>query len=222
MLITGHRTLFLQYFQTLPLRILSLAVLLLMPCVGIAPAEAASSAASKAPFSHGNFVIKTPMPTAPYRSTSPTLLVVDTRTHFTHVLQLQGSKVVRAYSFSNAIGSEDHPTPPGRYTIVRKLKWPSWIPPKTIDPKQKAIHPYNKDRKNPLGVAALYLDREELMLHGTNNPKSIRKDVSHGCVRHSNSDISKLYGMVRPGTVVYITSRFNGQVVRQKDFGSRK
>lgn len=222
MLITGHRTLFLQYFQTLPLRILSLAVLLLMPCVGIAPAEAASSAASKAPCSHGNFVIKTPMPTAPYRSTSPTLLVVDTRTHFTHVLQLQGSKVVRAYSFSNAIGSEDHPTPPGRYTIVRKLKWPSWIPPKTIDPKQKAIHPYNKERKNPLGVAALYLDREELMLHGTNNPKSIRKDVSHGCVRHSNSDISKLYGMVRPGTVVYITSRFNGQVVRQKDFGSRK
>lgn len=214
---------FFQNFRQLPLQIaqiLSLALSLLM--LVIVPVSAASSAASKAPFIHGNFVIKTPMPTAPYRSTSPTLLVVDTSTHFTHVLQLQGTKVVRAYSFSNSIGSDDTPTPPGRYTIVRKLKWPSWIPPKTIDPKQKAIHPYNKDRKNPLGVAALYLDREELMLHGTNDPKSIRKDVSHGCVRHSNADISKLYGMVRPGTVVYITTHFNDQVVRQKDFGSRK
>ncbi len=214
---------FLQIFHhQVLLRILSSALLLLMLVGVVAPVSAASSAASKAPFIHGNFVIKTPMPTAPYRSTSPTLLVVDTSTHFTHVLQLQGSKVVRAYSFSNSIGSDDTPTPPGRYTIVRKLKWPSWIPPKTIDPKQKAIHPYNKDRKNPLGVAALYLDREELMLHGTNDPKSIRKDVSHGCVRHSNSDISKLYGMVRPGTVVYITTHFNDQVVRQKDFGSRR
>lgn len=203
-------------------RILSLALLFL--ALIIAPVSAASTAAgaSKAPFIHGNFVIKTPVPTARYSSTSPTLLVVDKSTHFTHVLQLQSSRVVRAYSFSNSIGDDDNPTPPGRYTITRKLKWPSWIPPKTIDPKQKAVHPYNKDRKNPLGVAALFLDREELMLHGTNDPKSIRKDVSHGCIRHSNSDISKLYGMVRPGTVVYITNHFNGQVVTQKDFGSRK
>lgn len=194
-------------------------------CANAAP-NAASAAvkkapAAKGPFIRGNYVIRTPLKTAPYKSTAPTVLVVDKSSHFTHVLQLQNNNVVRVYSMSNSIGKDDAPTPVGRYKIVRKLKWPSWIPPKTIDPKQKAIHPYNKDRKNPLGVAALFLDRNELLLHGTNDPKSMRKDVSHGCVRHSNSDISRLYGMVRQGTTVYITNRLNGQVVKRADFGSR-
>lgn len=182
---------------------------------------AATKPAAKIPFVNGNYVVRTPLKIGQYRSSAPTVLVVDKSSHFTHVLQVQGPEVVRAYSFSNSIGTDDTPTPPGRYTIVRKLKWPSWIPPKTIDPRQRAVHPYNKDRKNPLGVAALYLDREELLLHGTNDPKSIRKDVSHGCVRHSNTDISRLYGMVRPGSVVFIADSLDGQVIKKSDFGTR-
>jgi hypothetical protein len=41
-------------------------------------------------------------------------------------------------------------------------------------------------------------------LHGTNNPSSIGRSVSHGCIRLRNEDIAKLYAMVPVGTPVYI------------------
>jgi L,D-transpeptidase catalytic domain len=41
-------------------------------------------------------------------------------------------------------------------------------------------------------------------LHGTNQPDSIGRAVSHGCVRLRNADIEKLYDMVAVGTPVYI------------------
>jgi lipoprotein-anchoring transpeptidase ErfK/SrfK len=41
-------------------------------------------------------------------------------------------------------------------------------------------------------------------LHGTNQPASIGRAVSHGCVRLRNEDIAKLYDMVSVGTPVFI------------------
>ncbi len=41
-------------------------------------------------------------------------------------------------------------------------------------------------------------------IHGTNQPQSIGRAVSHGCVRVLNEDIDKLYEMVPVGTPVYI------------------
>lgn len=119
---------------------------------------------------------------------------------------------------SNAIGTVDKPTPSGRYTVAYKKMYPEWVPPKTIDPDQKKVPPYNETHKNPLGVAAIYLDRDELALHGTNEPRMIRKSASHGCIRHSNKDIEKLYGMVQSGTPVYVIRQFRGTVLNRSDF----
>lgn len=41
-------------------------------------------------------------------------------------------------------------------------------------------------------------------IHGTNEPASIGRSVSHGCVRLRNEDVEKLYDMVSVGTPVYI------------------
>jgi len=41
-------------------------------------------------------------------------------------------------------------------------------------------------------------------IHGTNQPKTVGRAVSHGCVRLRNEDIAKLYAMVEVGTPVYI------------------
>jgi hypothetical protein len=41
-------------------------------------------------------------------------------------------------------------------------------------------------------------------MHGTNQPESVGRAVSHGCVRLLNVDIAKLYAMVPVGTPVYI------------------
>jgi len=173
-------------------------------------------------FINNHYVLGPVMKMNGYHSKEPTVIIVDKGSHFTHALQLQDRGVVRVLTISNAIGSEDKPTPPGRFIVTSKKKFPEWVPPKTIDPKQKRVKPYNVDKKNPLGVAGIFLNKYELALHGTNEPNKIRKSVSHGCIRHSNSDISKLYGMVRPGTPVYIVRKFRGTVLNKSDFGARK
>lgn len=170
-------------------------------------------------FVRGHYVLGPYLPVAHYASKAPTVVVVDKGSHFTHVLQYQHGKVVRVYTMSNAVGKGSTPSPPGRYTVTHKKIHPTWIPPKSIDPKQKPVPPYNQTHKNPLGEAAIFLNKFGVLLHGTNTPEAIRNSVSHGCVRHSNADISRLYGMVRPGTVVYIVNRFRGKVLNARDFG---
>lgn len=173
---------------------------------------------SSRPFIRGHYVLGPYLPIGAYRSQAPTVVVVDKGSHFTYVLQLQNGKVVRVYTMSNAVGKGDTPTPPGRYLVRAKEVKPWWVPPAGIDRKQKPVPPYNLTHRNPLGVAAIYLNKFGVLLHGTNNPSSIRQSVSHGCVRHSNKDISRLYGMVKPGTVVYVVNRFRGKVLNVRDF----
>ncbi len=100
--------------------------------------------------------------------------------------------------------------------------YPVWNPPKDIDPKRKKVKPYNVDHKNPLGVARITLNKFQIALHGTNSPRKLSKNVSHGCVRHSNKDIMKLYGLVNRGTVVYIVNNWQGKVLNQADFEPKK
>jgi lipoprotein-anchoring transpeptidase ErfK/SrfK len=68
--------------------------------------------------------------------------------------------------------------------------------------------------QNPLGARALYLwqgNRDTLYrLHGTNDPSSIGKAVSSGCVRLMNQDVIDLYNRVPIGTkVVVLDSGFS-------------
>jgi lipoprotein-anchoring transpeptidase ErfK/SrfK len=148
----------------------------------------------------------------------PVVFLVDKGSHYTHVLQLQKNHLVEVYKASNAIGKDDTPTPFGPYHVADKLKYPSWIPPKSIDPKQKVVPPYNKTHKNPLGVARITLDKFGIALHGTNDPNSLRHDVSHGCIRHSNKDIMKLYDMASVGDTVIIAKAFSGTEIGRDQF----
>ena len=177
-----------------------------------------SDAANQPPFTNNNYVLTGSFPTNGYHKGVPVVVIVDKSSHFTHVLQLQGDRIVRILTISNNIGSLDTPSPPGRYTVVKTKMYPKWIPPKDIDPKQKPVPPYNETHKNPLGVAAIYLNKFEIDLHGTNQPKLIRKSTSHGCVRHSNSDILKLFAVVNKGNVVYIVDHFRGKVLVRTNF----
>jgi Uncharacterized protein conserved in bacteria len=178
---------------------------------------------SKKPFINGHYVLSPTIKVNGYHPGEPVVVVVDKGSHFTHVLQLQNDTMARVLTISNSIGHGDTPTPPGRYLVTSKTLDPKWVPPKTIDPKQKPVEPYSKTKENPLGVAKISLDKFEVALHGTNAPPvQMRKNVSHGCVRHSNRDIIKLYGMVKPGTVVYIVNQWRGKVLSQADFQGKK
>jgi lipoprotein-anchoring transpeptidase ErfK/SrfK len=61
---------------------------------------------------------------------------------------------------------------------------------------------------NPLGARALYLYRDGqdtyFRIHGTNEPDSIGKAVSSGCIRMLNQDVIDLYTRVPIGAPVIV------------------
>jgi L,D-transpeptidase ErfK/SrfK len=56
----------------------------------------------------------------------------------------------------------------------------------------------------PFGVLWMSLSKQGYGIHGTNDPNSIGKAVSHGCVRMYNRDVLQLAGTVPNGTKVTI------------------
>jgi len=57
---------------------------------------------------------------------------------------------------------------------------------------------------NPLGARAMYLGSSEYRIHGTNDPSTIGKFVSSGCIRLTNEDVSDLFSRVDIGTRVLV------------------
>ncbi len=94
----------------------------------------------------------------------------------------------------------------GTAYIAGKYIKPAWSPPEMIRREKPGIadvFPSGSPR-NPMGAAALVLDRGEYAIHGTNSPSSVGHFVSHGCIRMYNSDIMDLYNRVSVGTQVVV------------------
>jgi hypothetical protein len=68
------------------------------------------------------------------------------------------------------------------------------------------IPPFGTNQRRYMGVLGtrrLSLG-DGYAIHGTNNPSSIGRSVSHGCIRMRNEDIEQLFPMVAIGTPVYV------------------
>ncbi|SMB91054.1 L,D-transpeptidase catalytic domain [Desulfonispora thiosulfatigenes DSM 11270] len=85
-------------------------------------------------------------------------------------------------SYPVAVGKASTPTPKGTFTIVNK-----------------AINP-----GGPFGARWLGLSKPHYGIHGTNNPSSIGKAVSNGCVRMYNNNVIELASFIPLRTVVNI------------------
>ena len=57
---------------------------------------------------------------------------------------------------------------------------------------------------NPLGARAMYLGGTEYRIHGTNDPSSIGKHMSSGCIRMTNDNAIDLFNRVQIGTKVVV------------------
>lgn len=104
----------------------------------------------------------------------------------------------------------------GTADIQRKSPWPTWTPPSAMVARQPELKQYRQGMPagigNPLGARALYLYRDGkdtlYRIHGTNEPGSIGKNVSSGCVRLLNQDVIDFFGRVPVGSkVVVLTER---------------
>jgi lipoprotein-anchoring transpeptidase ErfK/SrfK len=92
----------------------------------------------------------------------------------------------------------------GRASVAEKLRRPAWRkPPSLAGGRYGPIIPSGSPR-NPMGAAVLGLDRGNYAIHGTNNPGSVGRFVSHGCIRMHNADILDLYQRVHVGTEVIV------------------
>lgn len=93
----------------------------------------------------------------------------------------------------------------GTETISRKAEWPGWTPPKEMIARRPELPDHMEGGlNNPLGARALYLGSTLYRIHGTNEPNSIGKAVSSGCIRMANPDVMDLYGRVGVGTKVVV------------------
>lgn len=95
----------------------------------------------------------------------------------------------------------------GTATIDGKYVQPAWSPPAEVkrdNPRLPDVIPGGSPR-NPMGAAALTLDRGEYAIHGTNQPGSIGTYASYGCIRMHNQDVVDLFARVQVGTPVVVT-----------------
>ncbi|MEP6777381.1 MAG: L,D-transpeptidase family protein [Chthoniobacterales bacterium] len=57
---------------------------------------------------------------------------------------------------------------------------------------------------NPVGVLWMGLNKPHVGVHGTNNPETIGRAASHGCIRTANWDAARIKDLVSVGNVVEI------------------
>ncbi|MCF8564207.1 L,D-transpeptidase [Alicyclobacillus tolerans] len=93
---------------------------------------------------------------------------------------LEGKSVIRG--FSVGIGQVVSRTPQGEFLVVNKVPNPG----------------------GPFGAYWLGLSKRHYGIHGTNNPSSIGKMVSKGCIRMHNRDVVELASLISLGTHVTI------------------
>lgn len=103
------------------------------------------------------------------------------------------------------IGAEAGMTPRGTTKIVAKVINPVWYPPKSIRKERPELPgkvPPGPD--NPLGKYVLKLGWPSYLIHDTNKPYGVGRNVSHGCIHLYPEDIKKLFAEVRVGTPVRV------------------
>ncbi|MDX1756320.1 MAG: L,D-transpeptidase family protein [Marinobacter sp.] len=107
------------------------------------------------------------------------------------------------------VGTEENPSPLTNATVKMSLESPAWYPPASIRAEYEASGDYlprmiPPGPDNPLGPYALLLSEAGYLIHGTNKRFGVGMQVSHGCFRMYNEDISFLANQVAKGTSVRI------------------
>ncbi|WP_368904694.1 L,D-transpeptidase [Taklimakanibacter lacteus] len=93
----------------------------------------------------------------------------------------------------------------GTNQVSAKVKWPDWRPPATMRKRRPDLPVHMAGGpENPLGARAIYLGSTIYRIHGTNEPSSIGKAASSGCIRMLNADVAELFRHVKLGATVTV------------------
>lgn len=112
-------------------------------------------------------------------------------------------------TYSVGVGKQHTPTPEGQYNITKKIKDPTWYPPKSIVKQQKQLGVTLPSKvppgpKNPLGTRGILFNKSGYLIHGTNHPGGVGRQSSAGCVRLANADVEELFDYIDKGDKLFI------------------
>jgi len=116
------------------------------------------------------------------------------------------------YTFPIGIGRRDWMSPLGELKIIQKIKNPVWVVPDSImkyrrengDPVPKVVQ---SGPDNPLGYYAMRLSKPTYLIHGTNEPSSVGRRSSAGCIHLYPEDIKSLFTMIPVGERVFVINQ---------------
>jgi len=111
---------------------------------------------------------------------------------------IEGGKVKKIYPV--AVGKPSTPSPVGTFTIARRVMNPTY----SHDGRTVPPGPHN-----PVGSRWMGLSIRGYGIHGTNEPSSIGKAASHGCIRMAKADLEELYPQVSVGDTVELIGQRN-------------
>ena len=131
---------------------------------------------------------------------APGTVIIDTPNTFLYYILGNGN----AIRYGIGVGREGF-TWSGVKSVGRKAEWPDWYPPAQMIVRQPYLpRMVAGGPGNPLGARAIYIGGTEYRIHGTNDPTSIGKHVSSGCIRLTNDDVIDLYNRVTLGVKVIV------------------
>ncbi|RZN10114.1 L,D-transpeptidase [Bradyrhizobium genosp. SA-3] len=149
------------------------------------------------------------------RSEPAGTVVIDTSNTYLYYVLGQG----RAIRYGVGVGREGF-TWAGVQSVSRKAEWPDWHPPAEMIARQPYLPRFVAGGPgNPLGARAMYLGSSEYRIHGTNDPSTIGKFVSSGCIRLTNEDVIDLFGRVNVGTKVVVLPKNAPLMAKGSDKG---
>jgi len=135
----------------------------------------------------------------PTKEPAGTIVVDTANTHLYYILG--GGRAIR---YGVRVGRDGF-TWNGVQKISRKAEWPDWHPPTEMIERQPYLPRFMAGGPgNPLGARAMYLGSTVYRIHGTNQPSTIGKFVSSGCIGMLNEDVSDLFERTKVGTRVVV------------------
>ena len=131
----------------------------------------------------------------------PGTILIRTREHYLYLILGNG----RAMRYGIGVGRDGFRWTGLEY-ITRKAEWPDWTPPPEMRKRDPSVPVFMKGGPdNPLGARAMYLGSSIYRIHGTAQPWTIGTNVSSGCIRLENGDVTDLYNRVKVGAKVIIS-----------------
>ena len=128
---------------------------------------------------------------------------VDTKTNRLGVFEAE--KLIAAYPVT--IGSAHNMSPIGEWKVRGISKLPTFRYDKEMlehGERSGNFHMLAPGPRNPVGVMWIALNKKGIGIHGTNDPGSIGRAASHGCIRLANWDVVRLATKIKTGDKVSI------------------